>query len=57
MTNYDERVGGFATKTSFNRSEAVPLKIGRNVTSLDDARQHRRLPHGLLRRLGGRQVR
>ena len=51
MSNYDERVGGFATKTSFNRDEAIPLKIGRNAPTFPTTtRQHRGLPHGLLRR-------
>ena len=30
--NYDDNVAGFATQTSFNRGQNVPLKIARNAT-------------------------
>ncbi len=30
--NYDDNVAGFATQTSFNRGQSVPLKIARNTT-------------------------
>src|SRR5215212_5659638 len=30
--NYDDNIAGFATQTSFNRGQNVPLKIARNAT-------------------------
>ncbi|TMK56776.1 MAG: PKD domain-containing protein [Actinobacteria bacterium] len=30
--NYDDNVAGFATQTSFNRGQSVPLKIARNAS-------------------------
>ncbi|MCW3013397.1 MAG: dmfA2 1, partial [Solirubrobacterales bacterium] len=32
LTNYSENLAGYSTKTSFNRGEAVPLKIARSTT-------------------------
>jgi len=57
LDNYSEQIGGFATKTSFNRGEAVPLKIARNATAGSTTVNIRVYRMGWYGGLGGRQVR
>ena len=39
--NYDESIAGFATQTSFNVGQSVPLKIARDTPTPADQSQHR----------------
>ena len=54
--NPSENIGGFATKTSFNRGQNIPLKIAAQRPRPHEAGRHPGLPHGLLRDIGARLI-
>jgi YD repeat-containing protein len=57
MSNYNDNIGGFATKTSYNLGENVQLKIGRNLPGLPNTKANIDVYRiGSYGGLGGRRI-
>jgi PKD repeat protein len=57
MSNYNDNIGGFATKTSYNLGENVQLKIGRNLPGLPTSKVNIDVYRiGFYGDLGGRRI-